>query len=216
MAKFVTRVGRGSWAASFLTLAAASALALSGCDGLVGVAHAQDRDAAREAAEAVKRHRKAAERGDAVAQFHLGVSYDEGLGVAQDDAEAVRWYRKAADQGYAQAEASAEPACRFLSPTLSCRNRATAPLRIGRKSPIRNLLGVRLAPVQCHSPSAQLSTATGRKHGECRRRAPHPPFAAILVRNSESVKYLVRQVAPVPILRPGNRKDSCCGYACDP
>ena len=46
----------------------------------------------------------AAEKGDAVAQFNLGVCYDEGQSVSQDDTEAVKWYRKAADQGYAAAQ----------------------------------------------------------------------------------------------------------------
>ena len=40
-----------------------------------------------------------ADRGDATAQYFLGVMYSDGQGVPQDYAEAVRWYRKAADQG---------------------------------------------------------------------------------------------------------------------
>jgi len=47
--------------------------------------------------------RKAAEQGDAGAQFNLGNMYDQGKGVAQDYAQAVEWYRKAAKQGYADA-----------------------------------------------------------------------------------------------------------------
>jgi hypothetical protein len=43
--------------------------------------------------------RKAAEQGDSVAQYNLGVTYAEGQEVSQDFAEAARWYRKAADQG---------------------------------------------------------------------------------------------------------------------
>jgi TPR repeat protein len=47
---------------------------------------------------------KAAEQGDAAAQWSLGYRYDHGEGVTQNDAEAVKWYRKAAEQGntYAQ------------------------------------------------------------------------------------------------------------------
>ena len=45
-----------------------------------------------------------AERGDAAAQFQLGLAYDEGHGVAQDYAEALAWYRKSAEQGYAFAQ----------------------------------------------------------------------------------------------------------------
>ena len=55
-------------------------------------------------AEAVKWYRKAAEQGNADAQYNLGVMYDHGRGVPQDDAEAVGWYRKAAEQGYAKAQ----------------------------------------------------------------------------------------------------------------
>src|ERR1041385_2701194 len=48
--------------------------------------------------------RARAERGEAKAQFNLGVSYDNGLGVAKDYVEAVKWYRKAAEQGYRSAQ----------------------------------------------------------------------------------------------------------------
>lgn len=54
--------------------------------------------------EAAKWYRKAAEHGDAAAQYNLAVFYDEGKGVGQDFAEAVQWYRKAAEQGYASAQ----------------------------------------------------------------------------------------------------------------
>ena len=40
---------------------------------------------------------KAAERGDANAQYRLGNCYAEGM--EKNDAEAVKWYRKAAEQG---------------------------------------------------------------------------------------------------------------------
>ncbi len=46
---------------------------------------------------------KAADLGDAGAQFNLGVCYKDGQGVAQSDVDAVKWYRKAADQGDAWA-----------------------------------------------------------------------------------------------------------------
>jgi uncharacterized protein len=45
-----------------------------------------------------------AEKGDAGAQFNLGVMYHKGDGVPRDDAEAAKWYRKAAEQGNAAAE----------------------------------------------------------------------------------------------------------------
>ena len=48
--------------------------------------------------------RKAAEQGNADAQFNLGLMYFEGEEVSQDDAEAVEWWRKAAEQGLAAAQ----------------------------------------------------------------------------------------------------------------
>ncbi len=52
----------------------------------------------------VSRYRKAADQGDASAQYNLGFCYANGAGVDKDDKEAVRWYRKAADQGNADAQ----------------------------------------------------------------------------------------------------------------
>ena len=54
----------------------------------------------------VQRWCKAAEQGDADAQFNLGAAYREGDGVPKDAAEAVRWYRLAAEQGHAGAQGS--------------------------------------------------------------------------------------------------------------
>jgi TPR repeat protein len=45
-------------------------------------------------------------KGEALAQYSVGVMYANGRGVSQDDIEAARWYRMAAEQGYAQAQAS--------------------------------------------------------------------------------------------------------------
>jgi TPR repeat protein len=47
---------------------------------------------------------KAAEQGDAAAQFNLGFYYANGRGVAKDEVEAAKWYRKGAEQGYALAQ----------------------------------------------------------------------------------------------------------------
>ena len=48
--------------------------------------------------------KKAAEQGNADAQYNLGGMYADGEGVTQDYAEAVRWYRQAAEQGLASAQ----------------------------------------------------------------------------------------------------------------
>ena len=47
---------------------------------------------------------KAAEQGDAEAQFYLGVMYDKGRGVPRDYVDAMQWYRKAAVRGVAEAQ----------------------------------------------------------------------------------------------------------------
>ncbi|MBF0462717.1 MAG: SEL1-like repeat protein [Magnetococcales bacterium] len=48
--------------------------------------------------------RRAAEQGDAKAQYGLGRMLEKGIGVTQDYAGAVAWYRKAAEQGVATAQ----------------------------------------------------------------------------------------------------------------
>ena len=45
-----------------------------------------------------------AERGDAKAQFDLGLMYAKGIGVPKDSVVAVRWFREAADQNYARGQ----------------------------------------------------------------------------------------------------------------
>jgi len=57
-------------------------------------------------AEAVSWYRKAADQGDADAQYNLGSVYRDGEGVPRDYAEALKWFRKAAVQGDARAQAS--------------------------------------------------------------------------------------------------------------
>jgi uncharacterized protein len=55
-------------------------------------------------ATALRLYRKAADQGQAAAQYSLGVLYANGQGVPQNYTEAVNWYRKAADQGQAAAQ----------------------------------------------------------------------------------------------------------------
>jgi TPR repeat protein len=61
-------------------------------------------DQQKDYAKAAKLFRKAAEAGNASAQFELGLIYDDGKGVAQDYKQAMAWYEKAAAQGNAPAQ----------------------------------------------------------------------------------------------------------------
>jgi TPR repeat protein len=54
--------------------------------------------------QAVVWYIKAAQQGNASAQFSLGVMYEQGRGVPQDDTKAVVWYIKAAQQGHVSAQ----------------------------------------------------------------------------------------------------------------
>lgn len=45
-----------------------------------------------------------AKKGEAKAQYRLGVLYDKGQGLRQDRAKAAQWYMKAAQQGYIPAQ----------------------------------------------------------------------------------------------------------------
>jgi hypothetical protein len=56
------------------------------------------------AASASDAVRSAAERGDADAQFRLGMMHAEGKGAERDDALALGWFRRAADSGHAAAQ----------------------------------------------------------------------------------------------------------------
>jgi len=55
-------------------------------------------------AEVVKRDRRAAEHGDASAQFKMAMRYDLGVGVPQNYPESVKWLHKASEQGLAEAQ----------------------------------------------------------------------------------------------------------------
>jgi len=66
----------------------------SGCDGFQSKAQN----------EGIEDWLAKAEKGDAEAQFKLGVCYEKGQGVMTNCEEAVRWYRMAAEKGNAQAQ----------------------------------------------------------------------------------------------------------------
>lgn len=57
-------------------------------------------------AEALAALRKAAESGDAPAQFQLGRAYSHGASVPRDDATAARWVEQAAEQGHLEAQSN--------------------------------------------------------------------------------------------------------------
>jgi len=66
-------------------------------------------------AKAMKWYRKAAEQGDAGAEYNLGDMYKQGQGVPRDYAEAARWYDKAAGQGIEKAKISLKQVLRILT-----------------------------------------------------------------------------------------------------
>ena len=52
----------------------------------------------------VNKDRRAAEHGDASAQFKMALRYDSGQGVPQNYTKAVEWLHKAAEQGFVKAQ----------------------------------------------------------------------------------------------------------------
>ena len=70
---------------------------------LMGCGNKPEKDASP-AADDIETLRKAAEQGNADAQYDFGVLYADGEGVPSDSAEAAKWYRKAAEQGHAWAQ----------------------------------------------------------------------------------------------------------------
>jgi TPR repeat protein len=66
--------------------------------------YAKGEGVAQNDAEAAKWYTKAAEQGDADAQYLLGEMYISGQGVKASDEKAIQWLRKAAKQGHAKAQ----------------------------------------------------------------------------------------------------------------
>jgi TPR repeat protein len=66
-------------------------------DGLDALKH-------KDYAAAVKELRPLADKGDAEAQYRMGLMYEYGAGVPADKAQMVAWLRKSAAQGHAAAE----------------------------------------------------------------------------------------------------------------
>ena len=68
----------------------------------LGVAYENGRGA--EYAKAVKWYKKAAEQGDADAQYNLGVAYYKGERVIKNHTKAFELFKKAAEQGHASSQ----------------------------------------------------------------------------------------------------------------
>ena len=64
----------------------------------------EHKDLAAGAAKATAEMHAQANRGDAMAQWNLGIMYAKGQGVKENAAESVKWFRKASDQGFAAAQ----------------------------------------------------------------------------------------------------------------
>ena len=70
----------------------------------ISVMYERGKGVTQDYAEAMRWYRKAADQGEASAQYNLGVICFKGQGVTQDYAEAMKWFRIAADQGHARAQ----------------------------------------------------------------------------------------------------------------
>ncbi len=75
-------------------------------------------DSALQPSTALAPLRSRAEKGDAKAQFELGLKYEYGLGLSRDKGEALRWYLKASEKG----NVDAKGALARLKPTPPARN----------------------------------------------------------------------------------------------
>jgi uncharacterized protein len=72
--------------------------------GIAGTAEGVKALENKDYATAVRELKAGVDRGDADAEFNLGLMYGHGIGVERDIAEAWRLYQLAAEQGHAQAQ----------------------------------------------------------------------------------------------------------------
>ena len=89
---------------SLLAVAATLALAFGGAAVADPIEDGVDAAISGDYATALTLLGAGATRGDARAQFFLGIMYESGRGVTKDTAVAARFYRQSADQGLATAE----------------------------------------------------------------------------------------------------------------
>jgi TPR repeat protein len=66
--------------------------------------------------EAVKWYQKAADQGDAMAQFNLGAMYGNGQGVEQDNVTAYAWWDIAATNGAQRAKNNKSVVAKKMTP----------------------------------------------------------------------------------------------------
>lgn len=72
--------------------------------GPVGGEYMDHRGVVVPRAEGVKWTLRAAQQGDATAQFNMALRYDSGRGVPQDSTESLKWLLKAAEQDFVKAQ----------------------------------------------------------------------------------------------------------------
>jgi hypothetical protein len=84
-----------------------ASLVLSLCISTASAATLEEAKAAIQAKDfktAAAIYNELAEKGDAKAQYNLGLMYSRGDGVKQNFNEALKWYRLSAEQGFAEAQ----------------------------------------------------------------------------------------------------------------
>lgn len=86
-----------------IVFAVSTALVLLGCGQQNGAPQSANSPESKEAASALTTLMKAAESGDAKAQFDLGWRYNNGDGVEKDLSKTYEWWAKAAEGGHAEA-----------------------------------------------------------------------------------------------------------------
>ena len=77
---------------------------LDGAQFGLGWMHENGEGVTKDAAEALRWYRMAADQGHPGACDKVARFYDGGLGVAEDKAEAVRWFKRAVKAGFTHAE----------------------------------------------------------------------------------------------------------------
>jgi len=136
---------------------------------------------ARDHAQAVDWYRKAANQGNAIAQYDLGYAYENGYGVKADTLEAKQWYARAANQGHLGAQ-SRLVALAAPGAVMAVRKRAL--------SIVSQLAGCSAAAALHPRPNACGSIVTHKRllrYTSASRRVPHGSAALARFRSPASV-----------------------------